>query len=841
MAIQTASFYMSLFTSYMYEFAQLMKRVQEVDCKIGNAIQDDDDLELEPFGILGIEFNLGANAECYNDDNIQANLLSLENDLNTAYDESNSNLNNIVPANYFITAADTATNSTINEITKNQINFYQASDYFHFCIQSDGTCESGFPDPNSVNSWSNETDTLSFANRTQAVTKFNNLISKSMKTSDDIQSVLDEMGSESEPDTILYLIKELKDKKVELDRQYVEGKKWFDDRDYKPCNATSCEGAVEKNYGGMVLINDFLNKVQIDGITYKISDTISSFSGNYQTTYKDKLIGVKEALENNVYWTKTVTEHSEQEYNEDTYKSLIFNIVSDQINLKCNPFQFAKDDSGCQSTVLYNKNKKSNLQFIKFKPNNDTINRFNSNSAYAVNNFSGFDGTNTTNIPMSQLVTDITDTHLFFLDFILNKGVLHLLKNVGSSLLSLVDITKILPSDTIATVNNVAAYGFALQMLASLGSPLGVDTDNKPHYLSEGGRAEEMKLLDPKHEIVLPSQLSTSEDQEPTIPGADAFDGGVTMDMLATVMGIGSFIADLFGGEFFAEKNLNNLLITAYISANFADQSYNMDANNPSHHVKLNQGGGIAIGSGLIPAMNMTCLNLTSYSNKSCSTDQEYIIYGTEGNYSPSTAFLILFLMRFALNFGSSFTNAAINAACAPFDAIPVVGWFISILARAFFVLAESSADMSTLIQDGKPVALYKSSTLTDWTALGGNTTYLVKGMECSSICLTYQNYLQLFTLLKLSNSGKNKSNMLKRIADVVQANSYYAKLGDKTVVNRWWAEKYRILNADTDIQIRGKYAIKPLFMSYGFLGTLSGNPNRKSLMSFKVSNVAGY
>ncbi|MDR0788820.1 MAG: DUF5702 domain-containing protein, partial [Bifidobacteriaceae bacterium] len=831
-------------------------------------------------------FNLGVNAGCYDDQNLQAVLQSLSSELYSVNTTSNVNLNitngkttNTIPAintlnkSNIINIADVPSNSTMNEITKGAINFYQASDYFHFCTQSNNACESGFADPNSVNSWSDGSTTLGWANRGTAVHKFNKLIGYFKEMSIDIDEIIAEIGAADARDTILYDINDLKTIKTPLDAKYTEAKTFFDGKGYKSCTADSCDKAPEKIYGGMKVMDDMLNKLTIDDQVYKIGDTYTTFADDLKNVYVTYLKQTKAALNDNVYWGKKVTDHPvsyntedgkypftykdniayTNPYTEDSYKSLIFNATGTEVNLKCHPYQFAKNDAGCESTVFFrkdndsvgqykfanyfiNKDENPNLTFAAFKSNADTINTFNSDSTNAVNKFSGFDGTVTTNKSLAELEQNIAAVHNRFLAIILNKGVIHLFKNAGDVLLSEIDLNKLLPKDTITTINKTLAFGYAFQMIGKLGESLGTDLDGKPHYLAQNGRAMEMKNYDPEHKVVLPSQLSTAQDPEPTIPGTDALQGDLGLEVLSTILGLAGFIADLFGGDFFGSNNINNLLITSYIASNFADMSYNGDKNNASYKEKINQGGG------LTPAQNTTCDKLLSHADVSCSTDEEYIIYGSEGQYSPKTPFVMIFCMRIALDMIGTYQNSEINAMMKPIEsAFPPFGYIVATLLRFGIAILEASADMSTLINDGNPVAMFKGSDSKDWSVLGGNAEYLTKGMKCSSACATYQNFLELFTLLKLSNQGSTKANMMKRMADVIQANYYYSKVKTKSVVDRWWADKYRILYADTDLQIRGKYEIKPFFMNFGFLGQLTGDPNRTSLMNFRVSNVAGY
>ncbi|MDR0788633.1 MAG: hypothetical protein LBN03_00355 [Bifidobacteriaceae bacterium] len=478
----------------------------------------------------------------------------------------------------------------------------------------------------------------------------------------------------------------------------------------------------------------------------------------------------------------------------------------------------------------------------------------------------------------------------------------------------------------IITITLPDFMAWALNMLLEWDTmTLGRDFEGRYHYLQSNpvdsisgvGYASEIKIsLD---DLVLPSKagLTGAEELAADDGWLSGLDGSSNMwlQMFSTMMGMTSIIGDIMDGNLWSQAN--NVIEAGYISTEFPNLSYNpsrIDLNDlryagmvgidiptdiedkngykPSGtwHRKLNYQPATMATSCLprtepsalrnqTPEQLQALYNGGSY-NVYCSTDWEYILYGSEGNYSPPAAFLTTLMIRMAMAYGASYGNKLINLIANAALSIPVPGvnFLISQLLRIILCFWDASTDMKKLVVKGNRIPLYKTGTKGwnfpfnldvptpggggggSWTdkIKSGATAAVSKAKEmtkkqidrltsgqddngCTEQCTNYNDWMSILTLMRGADE-QNRANMMLRMADVVQANYYYSKVDPDTLtmapVDKWWAQKYRLKNATAGVQVAGKYNIKPLFFS---IGSLSGTQNMTFGSTFRVTNTMVY
>ncbi|MDR0788755.1 MAG: hypothetical protein LBN03_00985 [Bifidobacteriaceae bacterium] len=233
------------------------------------------------------------------------------------------------------------------------------------------------------------------------------------------------------------------------------------------------------------------------------------------------------------------------------------------------------------------------------------------------------------------------------------------------------------------------------------------------------------------------------------------------------------------------------------------------------------------------------------------SFDLDYILFGRVGSrkddpkrksyISPELAKYV-FDSRVAMNYIASYFVPQIETAARAYNSRPIIGPTLYQLCHLAYAIAESSKDMEAMMLYNNRVPLIKDAKRADgtsnWYTLGNRNTRTYEPLGSAPMLAT--DYNQLITVHQL---GKNRANMIERTADVIQANTYYSLKGlvhpslDQGVINGWWARRYRLTNAQTAVYARGKYTMKPLFLS---MSAVTGNAN-SGIYNFKVSNVLSY
>ena len=235
---------------------------------------------------------------------------------------------------------------------------------------------------------------------------------------------------------------------------------------------------------------------------------------------------------------------------------------------------------------------------------------------------------------------------------------------------------------------------------------------------------------------------------------------------------------------------------------------------------------------------SLTNIKINSTNNVAHGAEVEYVLYGLTNEKSVKAAYTDIFGIRYSLNLISSFcyfwSNSVIVGTANTLSAasggiVPAV--FIKVVLLALLTLLETDHDLDVL-QAGLSVPVFKVKE--DWVyslkngSMGANDPKLDAGVNKPG--LYYSDYIYIFLLLGFGSG--TKSQMCKRIADVVQANM--------RVANK--ISNYSLKKSFVYFQINTSVKVKPLMLDLSYVDSYSNNPkNDDSLFTIKVKEVRGY
>lgn len=238
---------------------------------------------------------------------------------------------------------------------------------------------------------------------------------------------------------------------------------------------------------------------------------------------------------------------------------------------------------------------------------------------------------------------------------------------------------------------------------------------------------------------------------------------------------------------------------------------------------------------------SLTNQMINSTNNYAYGGEIEYIISGDDNSVSKICS--SIYLIRFALNTPAAFmtfyptarfiedgeiarTYTMIHATA---DALAAAtgGVIPAPLTRIVLIMAEiaieSGQDMKYL-KAGLPVKLIKTK---DDSAWGSK-----KNCENTAVCLTYRDYIYIFTLLAFKSEKAN--GLYARVGDVIQANMRH-RLGDK-------GKNYALSKSVTHFKLEATLRVKPLMLALPVADGLSDNPkNRTDWCTFTYKIQRGY